>query len=129
MSMTTSTIFFGCFELLIESMGWGLFGFLAFRLLGGWQKRWYIDWLIIYTIFMLWNFWSNTYLLKLDITIGNQEVSDLFNHDLNSLFEVGYFDFVLGAGQIFLGYWFGRWVLKRLKKRDDQKAPIQTDMK
>jgi len=114
MSMTTSTIFFGCVELFIETIGWGLFGFIVFRLLGVSQKQWYIDCLIIYAIFMLWNFWSNTYLLKLDITIGNQEVSDLFNHDINSLFEMDYFDYVLGFGQLLLGYWIGRWMLKKL---------------
>ena len=74
MNIIVSTVFYCVIEFLIEAIGWGLFGYLFFRFIGMKEKYWYWDWLIVVGIFLLWDYWSNTYLIKLDISIGNQEV-------------------------------------------------------
>lgn len=112
MSILLSTIIYGAIEILIESLGWGTSGYLLFRFWGWNERKWYIEIVILVSIFTCWKIWSDSYLSMLDITIGNKEVLKLLGSDANELFRTDIFDIALGIMQIFAGYYFGKTFLK-----------------
>jgi hypothetical protein len=55
--------------------------------------------------------------MKLDISIGNQEILAFLGDDLKGLFETDYLDAIFGALEVFLGYMLGKFMLKRFEQR------------
>ena len=115
--MLILTCIYGAIELIVTSIVWGSFGYIFFRFIGVKEKYWYWDCMLVFILLMVWEISLNAYLTKLDISIGNQEVLAFLNYDVKGLFETDYLDFVLGGLEIFLGYMLGKFILKKLKKR------------
>ncbi|MDH3890097.1 MAG: hypothetical protein OEV49_03355 [candidate division Zixibacteria bacterium] len=117
MSILLELIIFGAVDLLLESLAWGTCGYIFFRFIGINKKYWYWDCLFVFAVYLLWLFWSNAFVMSLDISISNQEFLTLIDNDVSGLFETDYFDVVIGALEIFLGYLIGRHVLGKLTRR------------
>ena len=117
MNMIISTFIYAVGIFILASIAWGSFGYFFFRLIGVKEKYWFFDCLLVYVIRMLWKFAIDAYLMKLDISIGNQEVLALINYDVKGLFMTDSLDFIICALEILLGYMLGKSILKKLKKR------------
>ena len=113
MDIIIYTIIYGSIDIVFEAIGWGTFGYVFLRFLGFKEKYWYCNWLIIFLAFLFWDIWANTYLMKLDISIGNKEVLAFLDNDLDGLFGTDFFDIFFNATEIFLGYLIGRYIFKR----------------
>jgi len=114
MSIITSTVLYGGIEFLFDAIGWGLFGYLLFRCFGVKEKYWYLDWIVVSSLFIIYEFWGNSYMIKLNISIGNKEFLRFVCSDVNSLFEMHFVDVLVNAIQILIGYMVGKLALKRL---------------
>jgi len=119
MCMVILTCIYGIIEFIVETIAWGSFGYIFFRFIGIKEKYWYWDCMLVFLILMLWEFILKAYFIKLEISIGNQEVLAFLDYDIKNLFRIDYLDFVFGALEILLGYLFGMLILKKLKIRQN----------
>ena len=90
MDIITYTLIYGSIDIVLETVGWGTFGYVFLRFLGFKEKYWYWNWLIVFLAFLFLDIWANAYLMKLEISIGNKEVLAFFDNDLNGLFETDF---------------------------------------
>ena len=116
MSVINSLIAHDIVEMVIESIAWGSFGYLFFRIIGVKEKYWYWDCLVVFLVLLLWTYMSNLLMIKLDLSTGNKEVLAFLDNDYNSLFETNYLHILFCALEVFCGYVFGKYLLNRLKR-------------
>ncbi len=118
MGVIGSLIIFCGIEFLAEMFFWGTGGYLLFRLLGVKEEYWIWDCLGLCVVFIFVQFWFCDLMINLDLSVGNKEVLDFFDNDINSLFRVEIFDIFSACAEIFFGYWIGKLILKKLKRKE-----------
>jgi hypothetical protein len=116
--MLLNIIILSIIETLLEIFAWGTFGYLFFRFIGVNEKHWRWDYLLITTLFVIYEYSSNYFLIKLDISIGNQELLKLLDNNVNSLFETDWSSILFCAAEVFAGYTLGKIILRKLQKRN-----------
>lgn len=103
------------FTLIIDSITFGLLGYIIFKLLKGNDKHWYIGALITSIVFLCWDgYISRNIVKKLDISIGNETILKLLNYDIGKIFEVAPSDIVIIFVQMFLGFKIGQIIIKKI---------------
>lgn len=103
--------------LILDSITFGLLGYVIFKLLKGNDKYWYIGALFTSIIFLLWDgYISRNIVKKLDISIGNEIVLKLLNYDIGKIFEVTPSDVVIIFVQMFLGFKIGQIIVNKILK-------------
>lgn len=117
MSIITSTIVYGIVAYLIDALAWGTVGYMFFRLIGIKEKYFVYDCLLVIIIYTFWEYWTLTFIEKLDITSGNEELLAFIGDDISYLFKMEFSDVVIGVLLIFGGYMLGMYMLRNFKSR------------
>ena len=105
-----SIIIFGVIEFLISSLSFGTCGYFMFRLFKL-KERIFLEIIILFLLLISWEYWLNSFLQKLDITIGNPEIIKLIGNNVNLLFATDFIDIIFALLQILLGYFLGKKLL------------------
>ena len=114
MSVEVNTILYVGVESIFEALAWGLSGYVALRLLGIPRKYWYMEIPLITLVFVAWQYWTNSYLKSLHISIGNEDFLRFIGTDTSGLFRIDFFDYIFSLLQIFAGYFLIRWLTDRI---------------
>ena len=105
--MISSIVIFGTIEFIIYSLSFGTCGYLIFRSLKLKEKK-FLEISVLFVLLVLWEYWLNDFLGKLDLTIGNVEIIKLLGNNISPLFTVDLIDLLFSIFQIVFGYFLGK---------------------
>ena len=114
MDIILNTVLIGVYGYITTLIGWGTGGYVLLRFLGFKDKGWYWQWVTVYVGYTIAEIWGNNYFLDLGITISNARVVEFLNNDINSLFELNFFDYFFNAFIIFTGFILGRFLVRKV---------------
>lgn len=99
----------------------GVCGYVFLKILGISDSGWYWKWVPVFIAFIGFELWTNAYLLKLDISIGNNRVLAILDNDVNTLFKMDTFDYIFGGLEIFVGYFIAMVLIKKIEPFQGQR--------
>ena len=117
MSLEMMIIAYFTIETLLMCLAWGSFGYILFRAIGIREKHWYFDCLLVFGVLVLWTYFTDSLVTRVDLRIANPEAIRLLGYDVFDLWETTYVDIIHAGAVVLLGYMFGRFVWRRLIPR------------
>lgn len=107
---------FWALNLILDTITFGLLGYVIFKILKGNDRHWHIGALIASLLFLSLNYLTSYIVKGLDISIGNEAILRFLNYDIEKVFEIKTSDIIIIFVQMFAGFKIGQVIVKKILK-------------
>jgi len=115
----------GLEHVVVEALVFGTVGYFICRAIFGKQNKWYVEVVGLTLLLTLDMLWADRVFRTLDISIGNLQFLEWFGGEPDIWGPTDVYDLVIGFAQVTAGYFFGRYLRRRIGRIRVAEAPIR----